>query len=79
MPFYPIDEGTVKLPAGWMIEQRGWKGKKMGNCGAHINQALVLVNYGGATGKEIASLAYTIIDDVEQHFGIRLTPEVNII
>lgn len=79
IPFYPINEITVKIPAGWLIEQRGWKGKKMGNCGAHINQALVLVNYGGATGKEIASLAYTIIDDVEQHFGIRLTPEVNII
>ncbi|MCB9263205.1 MAG: UDP-N-acetylmuramate dehydrogenase, partial [Flavobacteriales bacterium] len=76
---YPIDENHSKLAAGWLIEQAGWKGKRVGNTGSHKNQALVLVNYGNATGKEIKNLAYTIIDSVERQFGVRLEPEVNII
>lgn len=79
VPHYPLDSGRIKVPAGWLIEQCGWKGKKVGNTGAHAKQALVLVNYGKATGKEIEQLAYKIIDSVDQKFGIRLTPEVNIV
>lgn len=79
IPYYAIDDYKVKVPAGWLIEQRGWKGKRIGNCGSHAKQALVLVNYGGATGSEIVALAYQIIDDVEDYYGIKLTPEVNII
>lgn len=73
-------EGTIiKIPAGWMIEQCGWKGKRIGNVGVHDKQALVLVNHGGATGEEIKNLAYQIIDSVYQKFGLKLTPEVNLI
>jgi len=70
---------TIKIPAGWLIEQCGWKGKKIGNVGVHDKQALVLVNHGGATGEEIKNLAYEIIDSVYQKFGLKLTPEVNLI
>jgi UDP-N-acetylmuramate dehydrogenase len=79
MPGYPVSEFTVKVPAGWMIEQCGWKGKILGQHGVHKDQALVLVNYGGATGNEVKELAYEIIKSVEEKFGITLTPEVNII
>lgn len=79
IPSYPAAAGFVKVPAGWLIEKRGWKGKRMGNCGSYELQALVLVNYGGATGAEILNLAHAIIDDVYAHFGVRLSPEVNII
>lgn len=79
IPHYPIDEHRVKVPAGWLIEQCGWKGKRIGNTGAHKDQALVLVNYGGATGLEIKSLAEQIQQSVLEKFGIQLNMEVNII
>lgn len=74
MPHY-----DTKIPAGWMIEQCGWKGKTLGRAGVHDKQALVLVNKGGATGQEILTLCNTIIHDVNEKFGITLHPEVNII
>jgi len=77
--FYEMPNDMVKVPAGWLIEQAGWKGKKVGNTGAHAKQALVLVNYGNATGQEVKALAYKIIESVRQKFGIQLSPEVNII
>ena len=77
--FYDLPNGKIKIPAGWLIEQDGWKGKKIGNTGAHAKQALVLVNYGNATGTEVKQLAFNIIESVKRKFGIELTPEVNII
>ena len=76
---YPAGEGKTKLAAGWLIEQAGWKGKRIGNTGCHKNQALVLVNYGGATGKEIWDHAHRVIESVNEMYGIKLEPEVNII
>ncbi|MDI1232735.1 MAG: UDP-N-acetylmuramate dehydrogenase [bacterium] len=69
----------IKVPAGWLIEQCGWKGKQIGNTGSHAKQALVLVNYGGATGHEVYQLAMDIIESIKEKFGITLEPEVNII
>lgn len=79
MPYYKVDEEHYKIPAGWMIEQCGWKGKTRGRAGVHSKQALVLVNRGGATGKEIVELCDAIRIDVFNKFGVMITPEVNII
>jgi len=76
---YPTLNGNTKLAAGWLIEQCGWKGKKVGNTGAHKDQALVLVNYGGASGNEIWQLAMDIQHSVKEKFGITINPEVNIV
>ena len=75
---YPVSDTEIKVPAGWLIEQAGWKGKRIGNTGSHKDQALVLVNYGKANGKEVKTLAYQIKDSVKQLFGIEINPEVNI-
>ena len=78
MPHYTIDEDHEKIPAGWMIEQCGWKGKTLGRAGVHHRQALVLVNKGDATGEEIVHLCEQIRMDVYNRFGIEIHPEVNI-
>lgn len=79
IPGYPLDQDGIKVPAGWLIEQTGWKGKVVGHTGTYRQQALVIVNHGGATGKEILELANRIQASVNETFGIELVPEVNII
>lgn len=80
VPFYPSSEsGKVKLAAGWLIEKAGWKGFTDNNYGVHKLQALVLVNYGGATGKQVYDLSTRIITDIDQKFGVSLEREVNIL
>ena len=76
---YPAGDGFIKLAAGWLIEQCGWKGKVVGNTGTWKNQALVLVNHGGATGEEVYNFSSQIIDSVYTKFGVSLQREVNII
>ena len=78
-PSYPAAADTFKVPAGWLIEQCGFKGKRIGDAGVHQQQALVLVNYGNASGQEILDLARMIQQAVEKRFGIGLVPEVNIL
>lgn len=78
MPHYTIDAEHEKIPAGWMIDQCGWKGKSLGRAGVHDKQALVLVNRGGATGAEVVTLCRTVQKDVKNKFGIDIYPEVNI-
>ena len=77
-PFFKTSNGQYKIPAGWLIEQCGWKGKVIGNTGAHKDQALVLVNYGHATGEEIWTLALKIQHSVKEKFDIDIHTEVNI-
>ncbi len=79
IPSFEAGNGKIKIPAGWLIEQAGWKGKKVGNVGTYKNQALVLVNHGGATGEEIYDHAMNIRESVKEKFGIELAPEVNIL
>jgi len=79
IPSYPQTDGRVKVPAGWLIEQAGWKGKRHGETGAHAKQALVLVNYGQATGAEIWAHAQRIQSSVDDTFGVLLQAEVNVI
>jgi UDP-N-acetylmuramate dehydrogenase len=78
IPAYPHEDQYVKLAAGWLIEQCGWKGFREGDAGVHKNQALVLVNYGKSTGKQIFELSEKILDSVLRKFGIKLEIEVNI-
>ncbi|MBP5366037.1 MAG: UDP-N-acetylmuramate dehydrogenase [Bacteroidales bacterium] len=79
IPSYLLDNGKYKIPAGWLIERCGWKGRTLGKAGVHARQALVLVNKGGASGADVMQLANTIVDDVFSKFGIRISMEVNLI
>lgn len=79
VPHYTVDEQHEKIPAGWMIDKCGWKGKSLGTAGVHPRQALVLVNNGGAKGEDILHLCNVIKKDVKDEFGIDINPEVNII
>jgi UDP-N-acetylmuramate dehydrogenase len=79
MKYYEISESEVKVPAGWLIEQAGFKGKRFGDAGIHKNQALVLVNYGNATGQEILAVSKDIQETVYTIYGIRIEAEVNVI
>jgi len=78
-PFYGQENGDYKIPAGWLVEQCGFKGKRFGDAGVHEKQALVLVNHGNATGQEILDLALKIQEAVAEKFSIGIVPEVNII
>ena len=77
IPGYPAGN-EVKVPAGWLIETAGWKGKRLGNVGSYAKQALVLVNFGSASGEDVWAFAQEIIGSVKEKFGIRLVPEVNV-
>jgi UDP-N-acetylmuramate dehydrogenase len=79
MPHYPLPDNRVKIPAGWLIEQCGWKGKRVGHTGNHAQQALVIVNYGDASGPEIWQHAQEVQASVQKKFGILLDAEVNIV
>lgn len=79
MPSYPQGQGFRKIPAAWLIEQSGWKGKRLGDAGTYEKQPLVLVNFGNAGGKDILELASAIEKDVFSNFGIRLEKEVNVV
>lgn len=79
MPHYKTQSGHIKLSAAWLIEQCGWKGKRVGNVGVYDKQALVIVNYGGASGREIMSFADEVCESVKKKFGVLLNREVNIV
>lgn len=78
LPGFPFNKEMSKVPAGWLIEQAGWKGKTIGNVGSYEHQALVLVNRGGASGEEVWDFAQQIITSVKNKFDIELSPEVNL-
>jgi UDP-N-acetylmuramate dehydrogenase len=78
MPSFPSGD-SIKIPAGWLIEQCGLKGARRGHVGVHPQQALVLVNYGGGTGSEVLSLAHEICRTVHDKFGVELEMEVNVV
>ncbi len=77
--YFKQETNLYKIPAGWLIEKLGFKGKRIGNVGTYENQALVIINYGNATGKEIIDFALSIQNEVKNRFGIKLETEVNII
>lgn len=77
-PAYKINDHSYKIPAGWLIDQCGWKGKKIGNVGCYEKQALVIVNHGGASGSEIWNFAQLVQKDVMDKFGIEIEPEINV-
>ncbi len=79
IPSYIINENEIKIPAAWLIEQAGWKGKQLGNAAVHSRQALVLVNRGNATGKEVLALSDSVCKAVWERFDIRISPEVIVI
>ena len=79
IPYYELPDGRVKIPAGWMIDQCGWKGKSLGPAAVHDKQALVLVNRGGAKGSDIIALSDAVRASVRDKFGIDIHPEVNVI
>ena len=79
MPRYALSDGRVKIPAGWLIEQSGWKGRSLGPAAVHERQALVLVNKGGARAADIVALCDAVRADVKSRFGIDLSPEVNFV
>ena len=79
MPYYELPDGRVKIPAGWMIDQCGWKGKALGPAAVHDKQALVLVNRGGAEGSDIIALSDAVRAAVREKFGIDIHPEVNFV
>lgn len=79
LPLYPAAEGRMKLAAGWLIEQAGMKGHREGCVGVHDRQALVLVNYGGATGSEVLALAHKVQEAVRAKFGVEIAAEVNVL
>ena len=79
MPHFPVEDNQIKIPAAWLIEQAGWKGRKVGNVGTWPSQPLVVVNYGGATGQEIFKFSERIREDVEKQFDILLEREVNVV
>ena len=79
MPHYHVSDQEEKIPAGWLIEQCGWKGRSLGRAGVHARQALVLVNRGGATGADVLRLCEQVRQDVAAKFGVDIVPEVNII
>ena len=79
IPYYELPDGRVKIPAGWMIDQCGWKGKSLGPAAVHDKQALVLVNRGGAKGSDIVALSDAVRASVRDKFGIDIRPEVNVI
>ena len=79
MPYYEMEENKIKIPAAWLIEKTGWKGKRIGDVGTYQNQALVIVNHGDASGSEIFNFSKQIQQSVKETFGIELLPEVNIV
>ena len=77
--YFDVGGGYYKIPAGWMIDQCGWKGESLGPAGVYDKQALVLVNHGGAKGADIVALMHAVQADVKERFGLDLLPEVNVI